>query len=137
QRWKRYAWNPRECDFRGKFTLAQMLDTALTADMVFGEAVGVMSYMRTAERRRYGIKTGTKLCMMTPSALVQDTVEFEGLFQGVIHDPNGRPVAYRFEEKRDGFPVKKDYAAFDAAGRQQVIHVFDPLAADDVRGISR
>lgn len=137
QRWKRYSWNQRECDFRGKFTLPQLIDTALTADMIFGEAIGVMSYMRSAERKRYGITAGTKLCMKTPTALVQDTSEFEGLYQGVVHDPNGRPVAYRFEEKRDGFPVKRDHMAFDADGRAQVVHVFDPMEADDVRGISR
>lgn len=137
QRFKRYAWNARECDFRGKFTLPQQIDTAIIAHMVFGEAIGVLSYMPRATRRQYGIGTGTKLCLMPPSTLVQDTSEFEGLYQGVIHDANGRPVAYRFEEKRDGFKVKQDYRAVDAGGRQVVVHVFDPVDPTDVRGISR
>jgi len=136
-RWKRYSWNPRECDFRGKFTLPQLIDTAVTGDMVFGEAIGVLSYIPRSARRQYGIRTGTKLCMMQPSALVQDTNEFEGLFQGIVHDANGRPVAYRFEEKRDGIREKTDYKPFGASGLQTVVHVFDPIDPTDVRGIGR
>ncbi|MER8506695.1 phage portal protein [Mesorhizobium sp. M0894] len=135
--WKKRAWNQRECDFRGKFTLPQMIDMALRADVVFGEAVGVLSYFPISQRRRYGIVSGTKLCLMSPTTLVQDTNEFVGLYQGVIHDPNGRPVAYRFEERQDGILTKRDHPAYDANGRQVVVHVFDPMAPTDVRGISR
>jgi lambda family phage portal protein len=135
--WKKRAWNPRECDFRGKFTIPQIVDVALRSDVVFGEAIAVIDYWSAATRRHYGITSGTKLCLMSPDQLVQDTAEFEGLYQGVIHDANSRPVAYRFEEKRDGMKVKTDYPAYDRAGRQRVVHVFDPISANDVRGISR
>lgn len=135
--WKKRAWSPGECDFRGKFTLPQQVDMALRADIVYGEAVAIVDYWSKAQRRRYGAKSGTKLLLMSPAALVQDTLEAEGLYQGVIHDENGRPVAYRFEEKRDGITVKKDYPAFDGSGRQIVVHVFDPIEPTDVRGISR
>jgi lambda family phage portal protein len=137
QRWKRYAWSPRECDARGKFNVPQMIDIALRWDMVYGESLGVLSYMTPAQRRQYGIIAGTKLCMVTPTRLVQDTNDIEGLFQGVIHDPNGRPVAYRIQEKESGIIMKRDYRAYDRDGRQLVTHVFDPLDAGDVRGISR
>jgi lambda family phage portal protein len=137
QRWKRYAWAPRECDLRGKFNVPQMIDIALRWDMVFGEAFGVVSFMSRAQRRQYGITSGTKMCMVTPTRLVQDTNDIEGIFQGVIHDPNGRPVAYRVQEKEAGIFVKRDYRSYDADGRQLVAHVFDPLDAGDVRGISR
>ena len=137
QRWKRWAWNPRECDLRGKFTVPQMIDIALRHDLAYGEAIGVMSYMAPEQRRQYGITTGTKLCMVNPTKLVQDTSEIEGMFHGVIHDPNGRPVAYRIEEKESGVVVKRDYRAFDGDGRQMVVHVFDPMDCGDVRGISR
>lgn len=137
QRWKRYAWSPRECDLRGKFNMPQMIDIALRWDMVFGEALGVMSYMNPQQRRPYGIVTGTKMCLVTPSRLVQDTNDVEGIFQGVIHDPNGRPIAYRIQEKESGLLTKRDYRTHDQDGRQLVTHVFDPLDAGDVRGISR
>jgi lambda family phage portal protein len=137
QRWKRYSWSPRECDQRGKLIIPQMIDIALRWDMVYGEALGVLSYMTPAQRQRYGITSGTKMCMVTPSRLVQDTNEIEGLYQGVIHDPNGRPLAYRVEDRESGLTVKRDYRAYDGDGRQLVAHVFDPLDAGDVRGISR
>ncbi|NMG39819.1 phage portal protein [Chelativorans sp. ZYF759] len=135
--WKRYSWNPRECDLRGKFTVPQMIDIALRWDMAYGEAIGVMSYMPRAQRQRYGIVAGTKMCMVSPTKLVQDTNEIEGMFQGVIHDTNQRPIAYRFQEKEAGIMRKRDHLAYDRDGRQVVVHVFDPMDADDVRGISR
>lgn len=137
EEWKRFAWSPRECDLRGKFTIPQLVDIALRWDMAFGEATGVVSYMGPAERRRYRLATGTKVCMKAPTALVQDTDEFVGLYQGIVHDAVGRPVAYRFEEKEGGVPVKRDYPALNDRGLVTVIHVFDPMDAGDVRGISR
>lgn len=135
--WKKRSWNARECDFRGKFILPQLVDVALRDDVVFGEALAVLSYWPAGVRRRYGIVSGAKLCVMSPASLVQDSNAFEGLYQGIVHDENGRPVAYRFEERRDGMIEKRDVRAFDGAGRTQVVHVFDPIAATDVRGISR
>lgn len=137
KRWKKWAWNPRECDVRGKHTIPQSIDIALRWDMAFGEAIGRIDFFTEPMRRRYGITTGTKLCMVTPTKLVQDTNAFETIFQGVIHDENGRPMAYRFEEMEDGITVKRDHMAIDPMGRQQVIHVFDPMDVSDVRGISR
>lgn len=136
-RWKKWAWNPAECDLRGKFTVPQMVDIGLRWDMAYGEITGVMSYMPRAVRRRYGIASGSKVCMVPPTRLSQDTDEFAGLFQGVVHDENGRPSHYRFIERVNGFDVRHDYAARDGAGRQVVLHFFDPVDATDVRGISK
>jgi lambda family phage portal protein len=136
RRWKQWAWNPRECDLRGKLTVPQMVDIGLRWNIAFGEVTGVLSYMNRGMRRHYGITTGTKVCMVTPMRLVQDTSEFERLFHGVIHDENGRPLRYRFRQRENGFERNADVAAFDADGRAQVIHLFDPQDAGDVRGIS-
>ncbi len=135
--WKHWAWNQRECDLKGKLIAPQMVDIALRHDVVYGEALMLMDYMSAGLRRRYGIGSGTKMCLTTPTALVQDTNAFENLFQGVIHDEIGRPSAYRLVEKEDGISVKRDHRAYDAAGRQMVAHVFDPVDSNDVRGISR
>ena len=135
--WKFWAWNPRECDLRGKFTFPQLVDIALRWDIAYGEVTGAFEYMRRAERKRYGIKTGTKLCLIPPTRLVQETNEFSGLVQGVFHDANGRPTHYRFNERLDGVWRTRDYASRDGAGRPQVLHVFDPVDATDVRGISK
>lgn len=134
-KFKVWAWNPIECDFRAKLTIPQMTDVGLRNWLAFGESVGVVSYLPKAQRLP-GTKTGTKFLLFSPYKLVQDTSEIEGLYQGVIHDAYGRPVAYRFDEKRDGISRKIDYAARDADGRQLVMHAFDPFSAEDVRGIT-
>lgn len=136
KRWNRFRNNKAEVDFRGKFTLSQLTDIVLRWNMAYGEATGILDYMPRAVRRRYGITTGTKLCLVPPHRLVQDTNEFENLFQGVYHDQNGRPSGYLFEERQFGATVKKRYEARDRDGRDLVLHVFDPMDATDVRGIS-
>lgn len=135
-RWKRYAWDQAECDFRGKFTLPQLIDVGLRWEMIYGEITGLLEYMPSATRQRYGIETGTKLCLIPPTKLVQDTSEFENLFQGVYHDENGRPVRYLFEEQNSGIVSKVPYPARNDSGRQVVLHIFNPQDATDVRGIS-
>ncbi|MBD9390139.1 phage portal protein [Agrobacterium sp. AGB01] len=134
-RWKIYAWNPLECDFRAKLTIPQITDVGLRNWLAFGESVGVVEYLPEWQRLP-GTRTGTKFLLLTPDKLVQDTNEFEGMYQGVIHDAHGRPVSYRFAEKRSGISQKHDYAARDRDGRQLVMHAFDPFSADDVRGLS-
>ncbi len=136
RRHKMWAWNPVECDFRGKLTVPQMADIGLKYWLAYGESTGVVSFMGPSLRQRYGITTGNKMLMVPPHRLVQDTNEGIGLFQGVLHDENGRPTHYRFRDKRDGLSVTNDYAARDAAGRPLVLHAFDPSDAEDVRGLS-
>jgi capsid protein len=46
-------------------------------------------------------------------------------------------VAYRFLERESGISVPRTWQAYDTAGRPIVMHVFDPMDAEDVRGISR
>lgn len=136
ERWRRYAWNAAEVDFRGKFVLPQLLDIGLRHHVAYGEALALTEFMSMAERRRYGISTGSKLLLVTPTRLVPDTNEIEGLFSGVVHDANGRPVAYRLQHRESGISVKRDHATRDRAGRQLVTHVFDPWDGSDVRGVS-
>lgn len=134
-KFKVWAWNPLECDYRAKFTNPQQTDTGIRNWLAFGESTGVSMYLPRSQRLP-GTKTGTKFLLFSPQKLVQDTSEFEGLYQGVIHDAFGRPVAYRFQEKRDGIIGKYDYPARDRDGRQIVMHVFDPFSPEDVRGVS-
>lgn len=135
-RWRRYAWNQAECDYRGKFALPQLLDIALRHHVAYGEALGLIEFMGPAERRRYGIASGSKLLMVTPTRLVADTNEIEGLYSGVSHDANGRPVAYRLRHREAGLHVTRDHPTRDRAGRQLLVHAFDPWDGSDVRGVS-
>lgn len=135
-RWRRYAWNQAECDYRGKFTLPQLVDVGLRHYVAYGEALGLVEFMNPADRRRYGIATGTKLLLVTPTRLVGDTNPTEGLYSGVVHDANGRPVAYRMRHDEDGLRVTRDHAPRDRDGRQLIVHAFDPWDGADVRGVS-
>lgn len=135
-RFKVWAWNPWECDFRGKFTIPQMTDIGIRNWLAFGESLGMVDFMSRADRSRYGIKTGTKFLLLSPANLVQETNEYLRLFQGVGHDLNGRPAFYRFKQKVSGIERTSDYPVRDADGRQLIMHAFDPLSANDVRGIT-
>lgn len=135
-RWRQWAWNPRECDLRGKFNVPTMIDIALRHQIAYGEATALLDFMGVDQRRRYGVVSGVKVCLMDPPRLVRDTNEAEGLYSGVVHDSLSRPVAYRFRERVAGIETKRDYPAFDADGRPVVAHVFDPWSATDVRGVS-
>lgn len=134
--WKRWSWSPAECDQRGKLTVPQMVDVGLRWNLAFGEVTGILGFMSRAARRRYGIESGTKVTMIPPMRLVQDTNETERMFQGVLHDGNGRPVAYRVEERDRGLVRRTDWPARDVRGRPVFMHIFEPMDADDVRGIS-
>lgn len=136
RRWRRWAWNPAECDFRGRLTVPQMVDVALRHQIAYGEAIGLLAFWDRPLRARYGITTGTKFCLVPPHRLVRETNEWQRLHAGVWLDENGRPTGYRFRERRDGWDQNVDYAVRDAAGRPQVVHVFDPWDADDTRGVS-
>lgn len=135
--WKKYAWNARECDHRGKFTVPQLVAISLRWHIAFGETTGILTHFDADQRARYGITTGSKTLLVPPPRLLQDTNVGERLWQGVYHDANGRPEGYLFEEKHSGFPKRVRYPAYDASGRPVVMHIFDPLDADDVRGISK
>ncbi|KPU83613.1 capsid protein [Marinosulfonomonas sp. PRT-SC04] len=137
RRWKAFWNDKKECDLRGKLSGPQMVDIGLRWDIAFGEVTGVFDFFDDAERSHYGISTGTKLCLVPPQKLVQDTNALDGMYQGVRHDAKGRPVSYRFDTGTDGAQIKRDYAAFDADGRSLVMHIFDPMDATDVRGISK
>ena len=136
KRWRAWWLNARECDMRGKLSGPKQVDIGLRWNIAYGETTGVLDFFGTARRAKYGLTTGTKVRMLPPPRLVQDTNPMEGLWQGVTHDENGRPVAYRFETSTRGIKGKRDFAAFDRDGRPLVMHILDEQDSEDVRGIS-
>lgn len=117
--WRRYAWNPAECDLAGKMTIPEMLDAVMRGYLVAGEAFGVLDYLPPARRAQYGLETGTKVSLVPAHRLPRTTREFEGLDQGIFHDALGRPEIYRFRAREAGIEVDRDIAA------RNVIHVMD------------
>ena len=117
--WRRWAWNPKECDLAGKSTVAEMLDGVLRSYLAYGEAFGVLDYVPATARRGLGAQTGTKVSLVAPHRCPRVSSVFEGLEQGIVHDAFGRPLYYRFRESQDGIERDKDVPAID------VIHVMD------------
>lgn len=117
--WRRWAWNPKECDLAGKATMPEMLDGVVRYSLGYGEAFGVLDYLTVRRRRVHGVETGTKVSLIAPHRLPRTTREFEGLDQGIFHDALGRPLAYRFKRREGGLEIDADIAA------RNVIHVMD------------
>jgi len=134
--WKYWSWNPRECDERGKLTVPQMLDIGLRHHLGYGETTGIIEWWPKLLRSRHRVRSGTKVLMLPPHRLSQETNSAVDLYQGVFHDERGRPVQYRFNDRRAGLPITRDVAARDGLGLAKVIHIFEANEADDVRGIS-
>lgn len=134
--YRTWCWNARECDSRGQWNIPQQADISVRNWLAYGESAGVVDFMAKQDRRRYGIVTGTKYSVFTPTRIVQDTSEMDGMFQGVIRDQNGRIAAYRCETRERGRTIRQDIAAFGPTGLQEFVHVFDPFGAEDERGIS-
>ncbi|PWE52288.1 phage portal protein [Metarhizobium album] len=134
--WHLHVWNPKEFDAKGKATLAENLDGVIRYYLAGGEAFGIFDFMPKGMRRRYGVKTGTKVSLIAPHRLKRETSEFTGLDQGIFHDDNGRVAAYRFIGKKNGQDYDYDVPAYDGALRR-VVHVMDRGDnPDSARGIS-
>src|SRR5687768_10367307 len=100
--WRRWSWNPKECDLAGKSTITEMVDGAVRSYLAYGEAFAVLDYMTVRQRRPYGIQTGTKVSLVARQRCPRVTNLFEGLDQGVVHDTYGRRTFYRFPVHEDG-----------------------------------
>ncbi|HRD76832.1 MAG TPA: phage portal protein, partial [Hyphomicrobiaceae bacterium] len=130
RRWRAWSRNPLECDARGKRTIGDMTDAAIRHHYAFGEAVALIPRIA-----RPSSTSSTKVLMVSPHRLKQDSDERLGLITGVQLDGNGMPTAYRFSRRVAGFEQDLDLKARARDGRPQVVHVFDG-APDQVRGIT-
>ena len=123
--WRRYAWNPRECDLAGKSTIAEMCDGIMRYFIGGGEAFAILSFLDEGRRKAYGISTGTKVSVIAPHRVPYTTLEFHGLNAGIFHDANGRPTHCRFLRRDGGLDTEYDLPFYLANGLPQVLHVMD------------
>lgn len=130
-RWEAWANSPMECDLAGRMTMGQMSASALRTWYATGEIVAVLPW-----RARIGAVTKTKVQLIPPHRLVQTTMPFERLFQGVRTNGDGMPISYRFSVQ-DRFIGEREVErpARDSYGRPVCIHVFDG-APGQMRGIT-
>ncbi|KTQ95019.1 phage portal protein [Aureimonas ureilytica] len=129
--WRRWSWTPSECDLAGRATVPEMLDAVIRSYLAQGEAFGVLDFLPRVERRAYGVRTGTKVTLVSPHRLPRISRDFEGLDQGILIDSRNRARAYRFRRRQGGIEVDHDVSASD------VIHVMDRSEnPGSARGIS-
>ncbi|MBX8803220.1 phage portal protein [Ochrobactrum sp. MR28] len=117
--WRKWAWNPKECDLAGKSTIAEMIDGALRSYLAYGEAFAVFDYLSAAQRAELGVTTGTKVSLVAPHRCPRVSRSVDGLEQGIFHNSYGRPTAYRFKALVNGLETDRDVAASNVA------HVMD------------
>lgn len=129
RRWILWSENPVECDAAGKHTMGQLTAMVLKTNFAYGEAISLLPSIR-----RDVSMTRTKVQLVLPHRLVQDTDTMSRMFQGVRMDDFGFPLAYRFT-KNSIFRDQVDIAARDSTGRPQVVHVFEG-APGQTRGIT-
>lgn len=131
RRWILWSSNPVECDAGGKYTMGQLTASVLRTYFAYGEAVALLPALQ-----RSISTTRTKVQLIPPHKLVQDTDDMTRMFQGVRIDDYGLPLAYRFQRdnRLHGWETI-DIAARDGAGRPQVVHIFEG-APGQVRGIT-
>ena len=133
RRWESFANRPTECDIEGKSTIGKMQAQALRSYFCYGEILAALPYLK---RKNIGGQYGTKVQMLPPTRLVQDSNP-PRIVQGVIRDDTGFPLAYRIKNPPDTYKVPdyRDIPARDPWGRVQVVHAFDGQAGQ-VRGIA-
>lgn len=123
------AWSnsPIECDAAGKQTTAQQCEGVLRSYYGYGEALFLLPSIR-----RTVSQTRTKVQMLPPSRLAQDSNIKNRQFQGVSVDAYGLPLSYKIKNDPDGFKFS-EIRARDGAARPQVGHIFEGAG---MRGIT-
>ena len=132
RRWESFADRPIECDIEGKSTIGKMQAQAMRQYFCYGEILAALPYLV----RQPGGQYGTKVQMLPPTRLVQDSNP-PTMVQGVIRDDTGFPQAYRIKEPPESYsiPSYRDRPARDQWGRVQMVHVFDGQPGQ-MRGIA-
>ena len=129
-RFRSYASNPLACDARGKMTVAKMAEAQLRSNYAFGEGLA-----RIIQRRRHNSATETKVQLLSPLRMTQETREEARLYQGVFLDADGMAIAHRMRVRLNGADKTVTMPTRDKDGRPLIIHIFDG-DADQTRGIS-
>lgn len=131
RRWEGWANRAIECDIEGKATVGKLSAQALRTHFCYGEILATLPYLR-----RPFAQYGTKVQLLPPHRLAQDSILSDRLFQGVWRDSYGFPVGYRITDPpyEPYTRTYRDVAARDPFGRPSVIHVFDGMPGQ-VRGI--
>lgn len=128
---KQWSNNKNECDAGGRMTFGQMQQAWLLHALTFGEGLALLPMKKTRDSTSL-----TKVSIIPPSRLSNETDENDGLYQGVYVDDWNAPIKYKITRNIDTFDENDVIVqAADRQGRANVIHVYEPVPAT-TRGIS-
>ncbi|MDI4236800.1 phage portal protein [Bradyrhizobium sp. Arg237L] len=139
--WAAWAGNAFECDASGRHTLHQLATAVYKSYLLTGESVFLLDWKKIA-----GATTRTKVNLLDSRQLDQSISRVaEGnnggsILQGVQFDKNGRLEGFWIRPFVLGNISTSPQAIFVKArtswGRTRVGHVFDLIAAGQIRGVS-
>jgi lambda family phage portal protein len=137
--WHAWVSNPRECDASGRHTFNQMATAAYKSYLLSGEVVVVLDWRSVA-----GAVSSTKVKLLDSRQLDQSITRQAGddglsVTQGVAFDKRGRLAGYWIRPYALGSLSNAPQAVFVRAttswGRARAIHLFDLIAAGQIRGL--
>jgi lambda family phage portal protein len=137
--WRAWAGNPLEADLSGRHDLHALASAAYQSYLLTGEVVAVVEW-----KHGRGSRTRTKVQLLDARQLDQ-TKTLTGdngtsTINGVMFDRNGRVMAYWLIPIVSGKLTTTTASTFvpvsTSWGRVKVIHLFELLAAGQVRGLS-
>lgn len=120
------AWsrNRMACDAAGRFTFGQMQQIVLASWFLYGEYAAM-----TPLFKRMKGHLNTKILLFPPSRIVDETNEFNGLYQGVYTDAYNAAVGYKIKVKGQFGWEDRNFPARDQDGRPVIIHGMEPTLA--------
>lgn len=131
RRWRSWSSKAYECDIEGRRNFGQMQAAWLLSYFAFGEGLAEIAWKRPS-----GGTWSTKLRLISPHRLCQKTDPFRRIFQGVVQDQDGLPLAYLIQSNDPWMGlVDVQIPARDRFGRPRIVHAFDGMIGQ-VRGIS-
>ncbi len=117
-----WARKPVECDAAGQMNFGQMQQVLYAAYLVYGEGLGFAPMFT-----RNGGNYLTKLLLIPPARLENETSEYEGVYSGVKVDGYGFPLGYKIKVRGSLGWETRGFDAYDQDGRPLVFLIKDPI----------
>lgn len=138
RRWRRWSSNPLECDASGRHTLHQLATASFKSYLLTGESVVAIDWQPVK-----GAMTRTKVKLLDSRQIDQSKTQVTdsgSVVQGVAFDKGGRVIGYFVRPYELGTlnytPMVKYVPAHTSWGRPRILHLFDPIAPGQLRGLS-
>ena len=135
--WRAWSGSPLECDATGRFDIHAQATCFFKTWLQSGEGLAAIDWKSVR-----GAKTKTKVCLLDPRQIDPTyyvTSENGSIVAGVAFDKGGRLAGYMIRDVPIaglGTHFSKFVQAFTSWGRPRIIHVFEPIDAKQVRGLS-